>query len=97
MAEYVTKYQVKEEILSWARSITNPERIIMADAMYVIDMLPSADVRPVVRGKWKMDSDRPDALICSACDHAFDVWKWDHQWMHFCPNCGADMRDGDAE
>lgn len=37
---------------------------------------------------WKTDSDRPDKLICPVCDHGFDVWKWDRQFMHFCPNCG---------
>lgn len=58
---------------------------------------PAADVRPVVRGRWIFDSDRPDTLVCTVCDHAFDVWKWDHKWMHFCPNCGADMRADGTE
>ena len=31
------------------------------------------DVAPVVRGKWKMNSDYPDTLICSNCDSKYDV------------------------
>lgn len=52
---------------------------------------PSADVAPVVHGKWEMNSDRPDTIICSNCDNAFDVWKHDHKRMSYCPNCGARM------
>lgn len=54
----------------------------------------SEDVTPVVHGRWAMHSDRPDTLICSICDHAFDVWKHDIARMHYCPNCGSKM---DAE
>lgn len=53
--------------------------------------MPSADVALVVHGRWGMHSDRPDTLICSICDHAFDVWKHDIDRMHYCPNCGAKM------
>lgn len=53
--------------------------------------MPAADVAPVVHGRWAMHSDRPDTLICSICDHAFDVWKHDIDRMHYCPNCGSKM------
>lgn len=52
------------------------------------------DVAPVVHGRWGMHSDRPDTLICSICDHAFDAWKHDIDRMHYCPNCGAKMDGG---
>lgn len=54
-------------------------------------MVKSEDVAPVVHGRWGMHSDRPDTLICSICDHAFDVWKHDIDRMHYCPNCGSKM------
>ena len=44
------------------------------------------------KGKWMMHSDYPDRLICSECTGQFDVWHWESKQMHFCPNCGADMR-----
>lgn len=58
-----------------------------------IDDLPAADVRPVKRGRWTMNSDFPDRLICSECGAQFDVWHWEAKQMHFCPNCGACMEE----
>ena len=42
-------------------------------------------------GKWRMNSDYPDRLICSECSAQFDVWHWESKQMHYCPNCGAKM------
>lgn len=53
--------------------------------------LPAADVAPVRHGRWAMSSDRPDTIICTCCDSAFDVWKADIKRHHYCPNCGARM------
>ena len=51
--------------------------------------IPPADVRPVVRGEWIGDG---DCIICSNCKTAYTFMG-----SNFCPNCGADMRGGDAE
>lgn len=93
MTEYVTKEQVKEEILSWARCITNPERLVTEDTLYVIDALPAADVRPVVRSQWKKNDN--GTYSCKRC-HS---WIPEEQWHYanWCLYCGADMRGGDAE
>ena len=50
------------------------------------------DVAPVVRGKWKMNSDYPDTLICSNCDSKYDVICIDHG-SNYCPHCGAKMEE----
>jgi hypothetical protein len=60
--------------------------------------IPAADVRPVVRGKW---IDRDDDYYgwnmwaCSACGEEFVLTDGtpDMNEYHFCPNCGADMRE----
>lgn len=59
----------------------------------VVDALPTADVRPVIRGKWKKHyadheafGERPFCRYCSVCN-AITVFPY-----NFCPNCGADMR-----
>lgn len=71
-------------------------------AAYLIDAVatvPAADVRPVVRGHWiseeeaeeKGDYSLRDA--CSVCGHC----DWDcteSAGFNYCPNCGADMREG---
>ena len=58
--------------------------------------------RPVVRGKW-IQTTQPlgwrdeECAECSACgeDFVLDEWAMDDftNLMHFCPNCGADMRE----
>lgn len=55
----------------------------------IIYRTPTADVAPVVHGRWETNSDRPDSLICSICKCGFDMWK--HDPHNYCPNCGAKM------
>lgn len=98
MAEYVTKEQVKEEILSWARCINNPERLVTEDTLYVIDALPAADVRPVVGAHWEEYEFMGErAYRCSNCKcMAPASWSLDGSYDlegQFCDSCGADMRE----
>lgn len=57
-------------------------------ARKIIETFPAADVRPVRYGKWKNNR---WSIRCSECgyDTPFTV-------RNFCPNCGADMRGGEA-
>lgn len=57
----------------------------------VLRAVPATDVAPVRHGRLVMSSDRPDTIICTCCDSAFDVWKADIKRHHYCPNCGARM------
>lgn len=91
MAKYIEKSKLEKEILNWAVCLNNPDTLSRSDTLFLIDNTEDADVSPVVHGRWGMHSDRPDTLICSICDHAFDVWKHDVERMHYCPNCGAKM------
>lgn len=50
----------------------------------LLQNLPSADVAPVVHGKW-ID------CICSHC--GYEVFPWNCNY--YCPNCGARM-DGEV-
>ena len=59
------------------------------EAVTRVENFPSADVAPVVHGRWETNSDRSDTLICSVCKCGFDMWK--HDLHNFCPNCGAKM------
>ena len=57
-----------------------------------IDDMPEEDVAPIVYGKWKMNSDYPDTLICSNCDSKYDV-IWIDRGSNYCPHCGAKMEE----
>ena len=52
-----------------------------------------ADVRPVRRGKWiKYAPHNSDMMTCSECEKYW-ILDGDQYDYHFCPNCGADMRE----
>ena len=56
------------------------------------NLIPAADVRPVVRGKWKAHGDC-GVTECSVCGWSIEECIE----FHFCPNCGADMREVDSD
>lgn len=60
-----------------------------------VQLLPAADVRPVVRGKWEQTKDEFGFYNkCSACGKEY--YCGPIAPFNFCPNCGADMRGGDG-
>lgn len=55
-------------------------------------LVPAADVRPVVHGKWYHDgSDWKNRFICDQCGYK---WFFEAEEANYCPNCGADMKEG---
>ena len=61
-----------------------------------IKALPSADVAPVVHGRW-IDEDPAFAEYsanCSVCGYEIDVHD-ERGYFNFCPYCGAKMDGGD--
>ena len=71
------------------------EQALKASKQAVIDVLenlPSADVAPVVHGRW-VKEDRGHVEYCAVCDQCGFDWMWsDRGYFKFCPNCGAKMR-----
>ena len=80
MAEYIEREAAYREICS-DETMSGYEKAYCSE---LIRNIPSADVAPVVHGRWESNSDRPDTLICSVCKCGFDMWKHDHH--NFCPN-----------
>lgn len=85
MAEYVDKEIVKEAIWMIANACLANPRITRGEIQTFFKGIPSADVRPIVRGEWIGDG---DCIICSNCKTAYTFMG-----SNFCPNCGADMRE----
>lgn len=92
MAEYINR-EVALSLIQPDAPEDEKGAITIATAKELIRSIvyrtPTADVAPVVHGRWKTNSDRPDSLICSVCNCGFDMWK--HDPHNYCPNCGAQM------
>ena len=65
----------------------------MTDAKRAIADMPTADVAPMVHGRWKVIEGTIENAVCSNCGRHFQSY---YEAYHFCPNCGAKM-DGGAE
>ena len=85
MAEYIERkaaYSLAKKICDAIDKV--PRCILGQDILDFIDDIPSADVRPVVRGKWK----GVHSAECSECGHVFPAFLL---FEHYCPSCGAEM------
>lgn len=67
------------------------------DIIKALESIPAADVRPVVRGKWKVSVHKTYYDVsCSVCgiNSFFQVDEKDSVlYANYCPNCGADMME----
>ena len=52
----------------------------------LIESVPAADVRPVVRGRWLHETEI-DGHACGECSECHKIRVIDN----FCPSCGAEM------
>ena len=94
MSDYIDREALKE--------VFEEDGHLSAYVEEMIDSIPAADVRPVVRAHWYWDKDGMDwnigAWRCSACEAMSPMW-WStdrgspmHKSVHkYCPNCGARM------
>ena len=90
MAEYIER----EKLIEHLQKDQLFELVEQYGITGVIESIPAADVRPVVRGKWIIDRafgndvmSNEQMVICSVCGKGI---FWGKQ--NYCPNCGADMR-----
>lgn len=62
------------------------------DVLKIVCGMKSADVQPVKRGEWEKKSS-VGVFRCSLCQHIFMLGTDEIDEYHFCPHCGADMRN----
>lgn len=85
MAEYIDKQAFIDHMMGTSRYFT---------VKFDIENFPTADVAPVVHGRWEEASDG-DGIICPFCRTDFCTIIYDTEHFNYCPNCGAKM-DGDG-
>lgn len=93
--DHVTDYISREAALEAAKAHYPKANEMIAG----IILIPAADVRPVVRGKWKKRMEEKNTPYyksftpiwsCSECGTEYDPSLC--MTINFCPTCGADMR-----
>lgn len=69
-------------------------------AAQLLDEIPSADVAPVVHGRWIYEEETlftPSGYRCSVCRRPRWLSPDVPEAFKYCPNCGAKMDGGDAD
>lgn len=87
---YFTKEEATKRLIEYFQCSHISESFIRA----VVEQIPAADVRPVVRGKWIHKPGRDGEWICDQCSHELEFIDGRTFGMpNYCPNCGAAMRE----
>ena len=90
--KYFSLESIKHDI-EWLQKAGSKE-LLLCEILgrFEFGAIPSADVRPVVRGRWEIGGVNGNGVIGNwTCDVCGGMSLKDTQ---FCPNCGADMRGG---
>lgn len=98
MTDYISRRSVME-LVQFMPAKGGPIGMVPTKAVLRI---PAADVRPVVRGKWELIERRIISKVqiwkCSNCGNMLEVRETTFNCgrgdCNFCPNCGAEMREG---
>lgn len=87
MAEYIDRKALEKAMTIAAANGKDKDRRTWAKAICVLHDMPTADVAPVVHGRWMPFHSEAagDIQYCSACEIGFDAK------MAYCPNCGIKM------
>lgn len=85
MAEYIRK-----DVLTRVYMEKGKDKLRLATVINELEMLPAADVAPVVHGKWVYGEDVD--IQCSVCGvDALTEGDYKQVKSRYCPNCGAKM------
>lgn len=100
MAEYIDREATIESIKQNCAGCESYGGVLctscpLYDALLQLEIVPAADVAPVVHGEWAFNGytlTGDKAYSCSEC--GFAVANIDDVYMKLCPNCGAKMDGG---
>lgn len=84
MDEYIERKAALDAVHKWCDPC--------GAAVEAVLSVPTADVVPVVHGRWNIMEGTKTRRICSKC--RWDVPEYG-KFYSYCPNCGAKMNGGD--
>ena len=87
MTEYIERKALRD-------TLYDADAITMS-GVKILNQFPSADVAPVVHGRW-VSVPHKLARVCSVCnrDEPYKFADIDADVYDYCPNCGAKMDGG---
>lgn len=108
MAEYIDRETLRKILKDWrdAHADADDEQGcgLLEDVIWEVDAQPTADVAPVVYGRWIRPHWKNNNYCCDCSECGGEAMHRDYQWHKngvypICPNCGAkmDMEDGGAD
>jgi hypothetical protein len=87
--EYIEREAAVDIINRVKHNFAPSARTVLDAAISCINTyVPSADVAPVIYGKWE-EYKVPNIICCSECDWGTGVEE--RRQFKYCPNCGAKM------
>ena len=100
MDEYIEREAALMVLCDACGNAACPKGLIPRCSYYEkMQSIPAADVRTVVRGKWKISVHKTYYDVsCSVCgiNTFFQIdEKGSVTYANFCPHCGADMREAE--
>jgi hypothetical protein len=88
MAKYIRAVEAAEKV-------AGTFKVLMADLVDIFAEIPTADVAPVVYGRWvthyRSGTPVAEGYVSTCCD------MWNKHKRPYCPNCGAKMDEGDND
>lgn len=96
MADFISREAAYKTLTEYYHHSSGVQHTVLREAL---NRVPTADVRPVVRGKWIRGNESrtgptKDSYICSVCgEKTLSGFCGNPAKTNFCPNCGADMRE----
>lgn len=99
MAEYIERGTAIAKLT--ALEVSKPNATIVG-AKRLLAEINTADVAPVVHGRWEDSIDEwfgTDVYTCSKCRESYVLVEGtpkENLW-NYCPNCGAKMDGGDTD
>ena len=89
MAEYIEREKAYEAVL-----FATCGSGYQYEATYAIDLMPDADVAPVVHGHWIRQDESFTKFKCSNPKCGIENCSG---FENYCPNCGAKMDEGKGD
>ncbi len=94
MSDYISREAAVKVLTSVALNVPESKRRAVAKCINQIELLPAADVEPVVRANWQLLAGSPGTVRCSNCGAEFEenpYAQYRGKWIG-CPACRAQMQ-----